>query len=80
MLTKLKYAGVSTKNLLHVYSLFVRSSVEFSSVAWHDGITLAQKNAIERLQIVNLKVIFGKDYPRQKDGHFDYEAALRKYH
>ena len=71
MLTKLKYAGVSRKKLLHIYSLFVRSSAEFSSVAWHDNLTLAQKNAVERLQVVSLKVIMGKDGPRKHDGHFD---------
>ena len=79
MLTKLKYASVSKKKLLHAFLLFVRSSAEFSNVAWHDSITLAQKNAIERLQIVSLKVIMGKDYPRKQDGHFDYKAALSKY-
>ena len=77
MLTKLKYAGVSRKKLLHIYSLFVRSSAEFSSVAWHDNLTLAQKNAVERLQVVSLKVIMGKDGPRKHDGHFDYEECLR---
>ena len=79
MLTKLKYAGVATKKLLHIYSLFVRSSAEFSSVVWHDSLTVSQKNAIERLQIVSLKVIIGKDYPRKDDGHFDYNEVLRKF-
>ena len=77
MLTKLKYAGVSRKKLLHIYSLFVRSSAEFSSVAWHDNLTLAQKNAVERLQVVSLKVIMGKDGTRKADGHFDFEESLR---
>jgi hypothetical protein len=35
MLTKLKYAGVSTEDLLQVYSLFIRSSAEYCSAVFH---------------------------------------------
>ena len=77
MLTKLKYAGVSMEKLLHIYSLFVRSRTEFCSVAWHENLTIAQQIAIERLQIVSLKVILGNKSPKTEDGHFDYQEALR---
>jgi hypothetical protein len=76
MLTKLKYAGLSRKKLLHIYSLFVRSYSEYCSVAWHDSLTQEQTNSIERLQIVALKIILGADCPRKLDGHFDYPEAL----
>ena len=52
MLTKLKYAGLSRTKLLHIYSLHIRSSMEYYSVVWHDNLTQAQSNSIERLQIV----------------------------
>ena len=76
ILTKLKYAGLSRSKLLHIYSLHVRSSMEYCSVAWHDNLTIAQKNAIERLQVVLLKIILGSDCPRKEDGHVDYLKAL----
>ena len=77
ILTKLKYAGLSLKKLLHIYSLFVRSSAEYCSVAWHDSLTQQQIKAIERLQVVALKIILGKDSPIKEDGHFNYEEALK---
>ena len=61
---------------LHIYSLHVRSSMEYCSVAWHDNLTQAQKNAIERLQVEALKIILGSDCPRKEDGHVDYIKAL----
>ena len=77
ILTKLKYAGLSRGKLIHIFSLFVRSYTEYCSVAWHDSLTQDQTNAIERLQIVALKIILGVDCPRKPDGHFDYPEALR---
>ena len=77
ILTKLKYAGLSRTKLLHIYSLHIRSSMEYCSVVWHDNLTQGQSNAIERLQIVSLKIILGSDSPRSEDGHFDYLKALQ---
>ena len=50
--------------------------MEYCSVVWHDNLTQAQSNAIERLQIVALKIILGSDCPLKDDGHFDYTKAL----
>ena len=50
---------------------------EYCSLAWHDSMTQDEKNAIERLQIVALKIILGVDCPRKPDGHYDYPEALR---
>ena len=77
LLTKLKYAGLSHKKLINIYCLFIRSSAEYCSVVWHENLTVAQSNAIERVQVVALKIIHGKDYPRKDDGHCDYDALLR---
>ena len=76
MLTKLKFAGLSRTKLINIYCLFVRSSAEYCAVVWHNNLTQAQSKAIERLQIVGIKIILGKDCPKKEDGHVDYEAAL----
>ena len=36
-----------------------------------------QSNTIERIQVVVLKIILGKDCPRKEDGHCDYPQVLR---
>ena len=77
LLTKLKYAGLSRKLLINIYCLFIRSSAKYSSVVWHENLTVAQSNKIERLQVVALKMIIGKGCPRKEDGHCDNEALLR---
>ena len=35
LLTKLNYAGISREDLLDVYTLYVRSILEYCSVVWH---------------------------------------------
>ena len=49
MLSKLKYTGVSTKDLLEIYSLFIRSRAEYMSVVWHSSLTLIEDKKIENL-------------------------------
>ena len=71
MLTKLKYAGVSTKDLVETYTLFIRSRAEYVSVAFHSSLTKKQEKAIERIQSTCLKVILG-------DKYITYEDALQK--
>ena len=50
--------------------------MKYCSVAWHNNLTQAKRNSIERLQIVSLKIILGSDCPRKEDGHFDYQRAI----
>ena len=57
MLSKLKYTGVSTENLLEIYRLFIRSKAEYRSALWHSGLTLEQENRIENIQKSSLKII-----------------------
>ena len=71
MLTKLKYAGVSTKDLLETYALFIRSRAEYVSVAFHSSLTKKQEKAIERIQSTCLKVILGDNYN-------NYDDALKR--
>ena len=68
MLSKLKYVGVSRKDLLEVYRLFVRSRAEYCSVAFHSSLTQEQSRKIENIQKTSLKIIFRDDY-------INYESA-----
>ena len=69
MLTKLKYVGVSTEDLIDIFILFIRSITEYCAVAFHSSLTVAQATDIERIQKTSLKVILG-------DNYVSYPAAL----
>ena len=69
MLTKLKYVGVCTENLLDVYRLFIRSCMEYCSVAFHSSLSIELSDKLERIQKTCLKVILGEMY-------VSYSAAL----
>ena len=69
MLSKLKYVGVSTEDLIDIYTLFIRSRAEYLSVVWHSSLTVQQTNKIENIQRTSLKIILG-------DNYVDYPAAL----
>ena len=69
LLTKLKYVGVSTEDLLDIYVLFIRSCAEYCCVAFHSSLTLEQSYSIETIQKVCLRVILGESY-------IDYSAAF----
>ena len=69
MLTKLKYAGVSIEDLLLLYKLHVRSSLEYCSVSFHSSLSSRQAAMLERCQSVSLKIILQESY-------ISYEAAL----
>ena len=62
MLTKLKYAGVSTEDLLHTYKQFVRVMLEYCSVVWHSSLSEQQSRSLERCQSVCLRVILGDNF------------------
>ena len=68
MITKLKYAGVSTEELIHNYKRFVRVVLEYCSVAWHNSLTEQQAHSLERVQAVCLKIIL-------EDNYVSYSAA-----
>ena len=70
MLTKLKYVGVPTADLLDVYILYIRSLLEYCSVVWHSTLTVEQSQVLENVQKLCLKVILGDEY----DG---YQNALQ---
>ena len=69
MITKLKYVGIPTEDLLDIYIMYIRSRLEYCAVVWHSTLTVEQSNDIERVQKLSLKIIMGADYK-------DYEHAL----
>ena len=69
ILSKFKYAGLHTSEVLNIYKLFIRSIVEYCSVVYHSSLTQDQDRRIENIQRVCLKVILDKDY-------VSYESAL----
>ena len=69
MLTKLKYVGVGTEDLLNIYMLFIRSCAEYCSVVFHSRLTVEQSASIERIQKTCLRIILNESY-------VSYEAAL----
>ena len=62
MLTKLKYAGVPREDLITVYILYIRSLLEYCSVAWHSTLTNEQSNNLESVQKLCLKIILASEY------------------
>jgi hypothetical protein len=62
MLTKLKYAGVRTEELVQIYKTFIRSRLEYCSVAFHSSLSQRQSEALDRCEAVCLRVILQESY------------------
>ena len=69
LLTKLKYAGISTEDLVEIYILFIRSIIEYCAVVYHSSLTVKQSDKLESIQKTCLRVILG-------DMYISYTAAL----
>ena len=69
MITKLKYVGVGVEDLVDIYKLFIRSCLEYCSVAFHSSLTNEQSEKLERVQKTCLRVILSEMY-------VSYEAAM----
>ena len=61
-LSKLRYAGVERKDLIHNYKQFIRTALEYCSVAIHSSLTESQSNSLERCQAVALRIILQDEY------------------
>ena len=67
MITKLKYVGVGTDDLITIYILFIRSVTEYCAVAFHSSLTVEQSEKLERIQKTCLRVILGDSYTSYSD-------------
>ena len=61
--------NISTNDLVLIYTLYVRSMLEFNCCVWTFNITKAEVNEIERVQKVACRIILQDDYS-------SYENAL----
>ena len=50
LITKLKYVGVKTEDLVEIYILFIRSVTEYCSVVFHSRLTVEQSQKLENIQ------------------------------
>ena len=69
ILSKLKYTGICTDDLITIYILFIRSLTEYCSVVFNSSLTIHQSNKIEAIQKTSLKIILDANY-------VSYSAAL----
>ena len=69
LLTKLRYVGVKTEDLIELYCLHIRSITEYCSTAFHSSLTQKLSNKIEAIQKTCLRVLLGVMY-------VDYTSAL----
>ena len=67
MLRRLKPLGANSEELLEVYQTQVRSILEFAVAAWNPGLTLIQRNQIERVQKCAFAIILGCNYASYSD-------------
>jgi hypothetical protein len=71
ILRRLKQNGANTKELCDIYQKHVRSSLEYSAVVWHAGLTKIDSTNLERVQKSAFSIILGKEYK-------SYENSLNK--
>ena len=69
LLKKLYEFNVPINDLVHIYTLYVRSILEFNCCVWHFSLTKGQEEELERVQKVACKIIL-------KDQYLSYENAL----
>ena len=71
-LAKLKKAGVPDQDILHFFNVKIRSVLESNCPVFHPMLTQENKDDIERIQKIVLKIIMGAEY-------FSYEDSCQKY-
>ena len=70
LLRKVSSFGASLSDLKNIYVLFIRSLLEQSCTVWHSGLTVQNKQDLERIQKTSLKIILQEKY-------LSYEQALK---
>ena len=54
--------GATIEDALHIYKIYVRSALEFSSSVWHTSLTKENEEDLERIQKSAFRVILGNEY------------------
>ena len=71
-LAKLKKAGVPDQDILHFFNVKIRSVLESNCPVFHPMLTQENKDDIERIQKIVLRIIMGAEYT-------SYEDSCQKY-
>ena len=58
---------VDEKDMLKIYVLFIRSTLEQSSVVWSSSLTQQEENSLERVQKIALRIIYQEKYISYKN-------------
>ena len=69
LITKLYAYNIPINDMVLIYSIYIRSTLEYACTVWHSGLTEEEITDIERVQKTSLKIIL-------KDKYVDYESAL----
>ena len=67
MIRRLSQFKVPTDDLVHIYTLYVRSMLEFNCCVWNFDLTKAEENDIECVQKVACKIILQGSYTSYDD-------------
>ena len=67
LIKKLYEFNVPLADLTHIYTLYVRSILEFNCCVWHFGITKTESEDIERVQKIACKIILKENYTTYED-------------
>ena len=62
ILKKLYEFQVSIPDLIHIYIIYIRSTLEQNSVVWSSSITCTESDALERVQKCALRIILKSEY------------------
>ena len=62
ILRKLIPYGIPKKDLVHIYTIYIRSIVEQSCVVWGSSITEEESQSLERTQKCALRLIYQSEY------------------
>ena len=71
ILRKLYEFDIPIEDLVMIYTMYIRSVLEYNSTVWFSSITIEEREDLERVQRVACKVIL-------KDDYTDYNSALQK--
>ena len=58
----------NSQDLKRIYLTYIRSIVDQSAVVWHSSLTKKNRNDIERIQKVAVRIILGKNYTNYNEG------------
>ena len=67
ILKRLYDFNIPEDDLVQIYTLYVRSILEFNSCVWHFNITQAEVNDIERVQKIACKIILKENFSTYSD-------------